>query len=175
MIKISKDSHQVLHMLLFSVEQYSKWAPYLKEFCQHHLGQPKGMPVVLLTDELILDDAVYDVFLSWLNTKGIHAKDNDVVTRFVAGGHGACVYDCEITRTVLERCWEHDEFRCLCPKCNSTAYIHRFGGSITTGGFLELDTYCPICKKVHHRSKVTADVHWSELKQIADKVIEEQR
>lgn len=175
MIKISKDSYPILHMLLFTSDQYSKWAPYLNEFCLQYLGQPKGVPIVLLVDELILDDAVYDVFISWLDTKGIHVNDNDVITRFVAGGHGACVYDCEITRSVLKMCWEYEEFRCHCPKCNSTAYIYRFAGNISSGGFLELDTYCPICKKVHHRSKVIADVHWSELKQIADKVIEEQR
>ena len=84
MIKISKDSYPVLHMLLFSFEQYSKWAPYLYEFCLQYLSQPKGMPVVLLTIELILDDAVYDVFMSWLESKGIHVKANDVITRFVA-------------------------------------------------------------------------------------------
>ena len=173
MIKISKDSHPVLHMLLFTADQYSKWATYLKEFCQQHIGQSKGVPVALLVDELILDDTVYDVFMSWLESKGIHVKANDIITRFVAGGHGACVYDSEITRSVLDGCWEHDEFRYNCPKCNSTAYIHRFGGSITTGGFWELDVYCPRCKKVYHRSKVAADVHWSKLKQIADIIIEQ--
>ncbi len=97
------------------------------------------------------------------------------ITKFVAGDHGACVYSLDITRPVLERCWEYEDFRIQCPKCLNNAYIYSFAGNITAGGFWSLHVYCPVCNVVYHRTRVTAGIHWSILKQIADDIIQESK
>ena len=68
-----------------------------------------------------------------------------IITRFSAGGLGACAYKRDVSISQLAQCWQHAEFRYKCPECGHEAYIYYFAGNITGGGYWEICAYCPDC------------------------------
>ena len=70
---------------------------------------------------------------------------DQVITRFVAGGLGACVYKREVSISQLVQCWKQAEFRCTCHECGHEAYIYYFAGHVNGGGYWQICVYCPDC------------------------------
>lgn len=68
-----------------------------------------------------------------------------IVTKFVAGGLGACAYKREVSISQLVQCWQHDEFRYKCPDFGQETVIYFFAGRVNSGGYWEIGVYCPEC------------------------------
>lgn len=68
-----------------------------------------------------------------------------IITRFSAGGLGACAYKREVSISQLVQCWQQAEFRFKCLKCGHEAYIYHFAGHVNGGGYWEICAYCPEC------------------------------
>ena len=68
-----------------------------------------------------------------------------IITRFSAGGLGACAYKRDVSTSQLAQCWQHAEFRFKCPECGHEAYIYHFAGHVNGGGYWEICAYCPEC------------------------------
>ena len=92
------------------------------------------------------------------------------ITRFSAGGLGACAYSDDITVSELARCWQHEEYHIKCLHCGEVAYITLWAGHVNGGGYWAIKAYCPRCGKEHRYEKHTAslacNVHWTTLKNI---------
>ena len=41
-----------------------------------------------------------------------------IITRFSAGGLGACAYKRDVSISQLVQCWQRSEYRCKCPECD---------------------------------------------------------
>lgn len=99
----------------------------------------------------------------------------EVVTRFVAGGLGACVYDQGIKAACLVGCWQFKEYRIACPTCGEMAYVTMWAGSICSGGYWEIQAYCPHCNAMHQYHRYTEpiarhDTHWTLMRDIVKEV-----
>ena len=68
-----------------------------------------------------------------------------IITRFSAGGLGACAYKREVSISQLVQCWQQAEFRFKCLKCGHEAYIYHFAGHVNGSGYWEICAYCPEC------------------------------
>ncbi len=93
------------------------------------------------------------------------------ITRFSAGGLGACVYSQPITIAELVRCWQHKEYQIRCPKCGETAYITQWAGHVNGGGYWEINAYCPKCGVEHNFPKSSLPltdyrIHWTKMRDI---------
>ena len=93
------------------------------------------------------------------------------ITRFSAGGLGACAYERKISIAELVACWQHKEYQIRCPECGGTAYITQWAGSVNSGGYWEINAYCPHCGKniqFHRNSYPQAihNVHWTKMRNI---------
>ena len=90
------------------------------------------------------------------------------ITRFVAGGLGACAYSDDISIAELVRCWQHEEYQTTCPDCGEKAYIICWAGSVNGGGYKEIVLYCPSCDEVKHSrlNKFCCRAHWLEMRDI---------
>ena len=99
----------------------------------------------------------------------------EVVTGFLSGGLGACVYRQGIKAAEIVGCWHFEEYRIACPKCGEMAYITLWAGSVNSGGYWEIWAYCPRCDELHqyHRfSEPVArhDTHWTIMRDIVKEV-----
>lgn len=99
----------------------------------------------------------------------------EVVTGFLSGGLGACVYRQGIKAACLVGCWQFEEYRIACPTCGEMAYIILWAGSVNSGGYWEIRAYCPHCDELHqyHRfSEPVArhDTHWTIMRDIVQEV-----
>ena len=94
----------------------------------------------------------------------------DKITRFSAGGLGACAYSDDITVGELARCWQHEEYHIKCPHCGEVAYITLWAGHVNGGGYWAIKAYCPRCGKEYryekHTASIACNVHWTTLKNI---------
>lgn len=98
------------------------------------------------------------------------ANYTEKITRFFAGGLGACAYSDDITTDELVRCWQREEYCIKCLHCKKDAYITFWAGNVGSGGYWEIKAYCPHCGKEHRYEKYTAstscNVHWTTLRNI---------
>ena len=94
---------------------------------------------------------------------------NEIITSFSAGGHGACAYGVNVTMEDLSYCWNHEEYKSVCPKCGETEYVVAWAGNAASGGYWMIRTYCPNCREVHTYSQVGHTFHWTKLKDVIDK------
>lgn len=90
------------------------------------------------------------------------------ITRFVAGGLGACAYSDDISIAELVRCWQHEEYQTTCPDCGEKAYIIYWAGSVNGGGYKEIVLYCPSCGEEKHSplNRFGCRAHWLEMRDI---------
>ena len=89
-----------------------------------------------------------------------------IITRFSAGGLGACAYQRDVSISQLTQCWQRTEYRCKCPECGHEAYIYYFAGHVNGGGYWEICAYCPECD-CGYRSRFPQGLpHWTVLKEI---------
>lgn len=86
----------------------------------------------------------------------------EVVTEFLSGGLGACVYDQGIKAAELVGCWQFKEYRIACPTCGEMAYITLWAGSINSGGYWEIQAYCPHCDALHQYHRYTKPIAWHD-------------
>ena len=100
-----------------------------------------------------------------------HPEEYDsIITHFSAGGLGVCAYGRNISIATLVRCWEHTEYRILCPECGGEALITMFAGAVNSGGYWALRCFCPTCGKEHYFHRYDSykmPHHWSTLARIA--------
>ena len=89
-----------------------------------------------------------------------------IITRFSAGGHGACVYKRDVSISQLVQCWQQAEFRFKCLKCGHEAYIYHFAGHVNGGGYWEICAYCPECDCGYSSRYPQGLSHWTVLKDI---------
>ena len=89
-----------------------------------------------------------------------------IITRFSAGGLGACAYKQEVNISQLAQCWQRSEYRCKCPECGHEAYIYCFAGHVTGGGYWEICAYCPECDRGYCIRYPQGLPHWTVLKNI---------
>ena len=99
----------------------------------------------------------------------------EVVTEFLSGGLGACVYRQEIKAAEIVGCWQFKEYRIACPTCGEMAYITLWAGSINSGGYWEIQAYCPHCDALHQYHKYTKpiawhDTNWTTMRDIVQEV-----
>ena len=88
-----------------------------------------------------------------------------IITRFSAGGLGACAYKRDVIISQLVQCWQHTEYRCKCPECGHDAYIYYFAGHVN-GGYWEICLYCPECDCGYCIRYPQGLPHWTVLKDI---------
>ena len=88
------------------------------------------------------------------------------ISRFIAGGGPACVYNKEVSISQLVQCWQHAEYQCKCPECDHEAYIYYFAGHINGGGYWEIRAYCPNCDCGYSVRYPQGLPHWSVMKNI---------
>ena len=97
------------------------------------------------------------------------------ITRFSAGGLGACAYSDDITVGELARSWQHEEYHIKCPHCGTEAYITQWAGKVGSGGYWEIKAYCPHCGKEYRYDMYAAGnacrAHWTALR----KTLQEER
>lgn len=89
-----------------------------------------------------------------------------IITRFSAGGLGACAYKRDVSISQLAQCWQHAEFRFKCPTCGHEAYIYNFAGHVNGGGYWEICLYCPECDCGYCIRYPQGLPHWTVLKNI---------
>ncbi|MBQ9576977.1 MAG: hypothetical protein IJV11_08875 [Muribaculaceae bacterium] len=89
-----------------------------------------------------------------------------IVTKFVAGGLGACAYKRDVSISQLTQCWQRTEYRCKCPECGHEAYIYYFAGHVNGGGYWEIYLYCPECDCGYSSRFPQRLSHWTVLKDI---------
>lgn len=89
-----------------------------------------------------------------------------IITRFSAGGLGACAYKREVSISQLTQCWQQAEFRFKCLKCGHEAYIYHFAGHVNGGGYWEICAYCPECDCGYSSRYPQGLPHWTVLKNI---------
>ena len=89
-----------------------------------------------------------------------------IITRFSAGGLGACAYKQEVSISQLAQCWQHAEFRYSCPECGHDTFIYHFAGHINGGGYWEICAYCPECDCGCSIRYPQGLPHWTVLKDI---------
>jgi hypothetical protein len=89
-----------------------------------------------------------------------------IITRFSAGGLGACAYKRDVSISQLTQCWQRTEYRCKCPECGHEAYIYHFAGHVNGGGYWEIRVYCPE-RDCGYSSRFPQGLpHWTVLKEI---------
>ena len=89
-----------------------------------------------------------------------------IITRFSAGGLGACAYKRDVSISQLAQCWQRTEYRCKCPECGHEAYIYYFAGHVNGGGYWEICAYCPECDCGYSSRFPQGLPHWTVLKYI---------
>ena len=89
-----------------------------------------------------------------------------IITRFSAGGLGACAYQRDVSISQLTQCWQRTEYRCKCPECGHEAYIYYFAGHVNGGGYWEIYLYCPECDCGYSSRFPQGLSHWTVLKDI---------
>ena len=89
-----------------------------------------------------------------------------IITRFSAGGLGACAYKREVSISQLVQCWQQAEFQFKCLKCGHEAYIYFFAGHVNGGGYWEIYLYCPECDCGYSSRFPQGLPHWTVLKDI---------
>lgn len=89
-----------------------------------------------------------------------------ILTRFSAGGLGACAYKRDVSISQLTQCWQRTEYRCKCPECGHEAYIYYFAGHVNGGGYWEICAYCPECDCGYCIRYPQGLPHWTVLKDI---------
>ncbi len=89
-----------------------------------------------------------------------------IITRFSAGGLGACAYKRDFSISQLVQCWQRSEYRCKCPECGHEAYIYYFAGHVNGGGYWEICAYCPECDCGYCIRYPQGLSHWTVLKDI---------
>lgn len=89
-----------------------------------------------------------------------------IITRFSAGGLGACAYKREVSISQLAQCWQRTEYRRKCPECGHEAYIYHFAGHVNGGGYWEICVYCPECDCGYCIRYPQGLPHWTVLKDI---------
>ena len=89
-----------------------------------------------------------------------------IITRFSAGGLGACAYKRDVSISQLTQCWQRTEYRCKCPECGHEAYIYYFAGHVNGGGYWEIYLYCPECDCGYSSRFPQVLSHWTVLKDI---------
>ena len=89
-----------------------------------------------------------------------------IITRFSAGGLGACAYKRDVSISQLAQCWQRTEYRCKCPECGHEAYIYYFAGHVNGGGYWEIYLYCPECDSGYCIRYPQGLPHWTVLKNI---------
>ena len=97
-----------------------------------------------------------------------------IITRFSAGGLGACAYKGDVSISQLAQCWQHAEFRYKCPECGHEAYIYYFAGHITGGGYWEICAYCPDCDCGYSIRYPQGLPQWNVLKGIFKETVQKQ-
>ena len=89
-----------------------------------------------------------------------------IITRFSAGGLGACAYKRDVSISQLVQCWQHAEFRFKCPTCGHEAFVYYFAGHVNGGGYWEIYLYCPECDCGYCIRYPQGLPHWTVLKDI---------
>lgn len=89
-----------------------------------------------------------------------------IITRFSAGGLGACAYKRDVSISQLAQCWQRTEYRCKCPECCHESIIYYFAGHVNGGGYWEICAYCPECDCGYSSRFPQGLPHWTVLKDI---------
>ena len=89
-----------------------------------------------------------------------------IITRFSAGGLGACAYKRDVSISQLAQCWQRTEYRCKCPECCHESIIYYFAGHVNGGGYWEIYIYCPECDCGYSSRFPQGLPHWTVLKDI---------
>lgn len=89
-----------------------------------------------------------------------------IITRFSAGGLGACAYKRDVSISQLVQCWQHAEFRFKCPTCGHEAFVYYFAGHVNGGGYWVICVYCPECDCGYCIRYPQGLPHWTVLKDI---------
>ena len=123
-------------------------------------------------NEIVTFSSLYENYQIVLEKPTIYAEK---ITRFSAGGLGACAYSDDITVGELARSWQHEEYHIKCPHCGAEAYITQWAGKVGSGGYWEIKAYCPHCGKEYRYDMYAAGnacrVHWTALR----KILQEER
>ena len=93
-------------------------------------------------------------------------KFSRIITRFSAGGLGACAYKRDVSISQLAQCWQRSEYRCKCPECGHEALVYYFAGHVNGGGYWEICAYCPECDCGYSSRHPQGLPHWTVLKEI---------
>ncbi|MBR4392125.1 MAG: hypothetical protein IKT08_08500 [Bacteroidales bacterium] len=107
---------------------------------------------------------------------GKPANYTEKITRFLAGGLGACGYLDDITVGELAKCWQHEEYHIKCLGCKEDAYITFWAGKANNPGYWEIKAYCPHCGQEYryydmYVASAAHHVHWTTMR----KILEEER
>ena len=97
-----------------------------------------------------------------------------IITRFSAGGLGACAYKRDVSISQLTQCWQRTEYRCKCPECGHEAYIYYFAGHVNGGGYWEICAYCPDCDCGYSIRYPQGLPQWNVLKGIFKETVQKQ-
>lgn len=89
-----------------------------------------------------------------------------IITRFSAGGLGACAYKRDVSISQLVQCWQHAEFRFKCPTCGHEAFVYYYAGHVNGGGYWVICVYCPECDCGYCIRYPQGLPHWTVLKDI---------
>ena len=95
-----------------------------------------------------------------------------IITRFSAGGLGACAYKREVSISQLAQCWQHAEFRYKCPECGQETFIYNFAGHVNGGGYWEICVYCSECDCGYNIRYPQGLPHWTVLKNILKETVQ---
>ena len=95
-----------------------------------------------------------------------------IITRFSAGGLGACAYKRDVSISQLAQCWQHAEFRYKCPECGQETFIYNFAGHVNGGGYWEICVYCPECDCGYNIRYPQGLPHWTVLKNILKETVQ---
>lgn len=89
-----------------------------------------------------------------------------IITRFSAGGLGACAYKRDVSISQLAQCWQHAEFRFKCPEYGHEAFVYYFAGHVNGGGYWVICLYCPECDCGYCIRYPQGLPHWTVLRGI---------
>ena len=89
-----------------------------------------------------------------------------IITRFSAGGLGACAYKRDVSISQLVQCWQYPEYRYKCQEYGHEAFIYYFAGHVNGSGYWEICVYCPECDCGYSIRYPQGLPHWTVLKDI---------
>lgn len=118
-------------------------------------------------NEISTFSALHENMQTVLENSALHTEK---ITSFSAGGLGAVAFHDDVTLGELARCWQHDEYHIKCSRCKKEAYITHWAARLGSGGYWEVNAYCPHCGKElrygKYSASVSCSVHWTTLRKI---------